>query len=159
MQIRARIIKGRIQFGSAFAEARFMGKNEGAYLIIQVDDEPTAQMRRFMEGAIVPYYFYQNPKSGWTNFKECREALKLAHNFTFVNDREGKSQRTALSTSMTKEKFKEFLGRIERDFQENGFEFPDSEAYRAWTDSAPGVGEVYPPLEALKQRYEEARAI
>lgn len=159
MQIRGRILRGKIQFGSAFVEQRFLAKNEGAYLIVQIDDEPTAEMRRFYEGAVVPYYFLQNPQSGWKDFRECREALKLEHNFTFVKDRTGKSHKVSMSTSVSKEKFKEFIGKCERDFMENGFEWPDPEAYKAWQDSAPGPGETYPPLEALKEKYERLRVV
>lgn len=157
MKIRVKIEKGEISLGTGARVDKIkeiLKNNEGEYFYLVHDNRESAQMRKYFEGAVVPYYFYQNPKSGWKNFAECREALKMEHNFAFVNDRTGKPQKMAKSTMMNRQAFRDFLEKVENDFRENGFEWPDSEAYKSWQDSAPDLGEIYPPLLKLKQQYE-----
>lgn len=151
------VINGQINFGTPARAARIqemLKANEKQYFYITRDDRESDHMRRFFEGAVVPYYFYQNPNSGWENFEEAREALKLEHNFRYVNDKEGKRQKISRSTMMPKYLFVEFLGKVQRDFEENGFEYPDAEAYKSWEDTAPAPGEEYDPLKKLKAKYE-----
>lgn len=38
--------------------------------------------------------------------------------------------------------------------EEQGFEIPDSEAFKAWADSAPAPGEVYPPVARMMRDYQ-----
>lgn len=157
MKIKVKIENGQISFGNEKRTEvikEILRKNEGEYFNLVHDNRESAKMRRFFEGAVVPYYFFQNPKSGWKNFAECRESLKLEHHFTFVNNRYGESQKVAKSTMVNRESFSNFLEKIERDFNENGFEWPDHKAFKAWEDSAPKAGEVYPPLLKLKEKYE-----
>ncbi len=157
MKFIVQVINGELDFGTPARVAKIkevLKANEKGYFYLVKDDRESDHMRRFFEGAVVPYYFYQNPKSGWETFEDAREALKIEHNFRYVNNREGNIVKIAKSTMMPKYLFVEFLGRIERDFQQNGFEYPDAEVYKSWENSAPAPGEYYPMLAKLKETYQ-----
>lgn len=156
---RAQIRNKQFVFSSFLAEAKFFELTEGREVIITIDDAPTANMRRFFEGAVVPSVFFQNPKSGWENFKDAREALKLEFCSGYTKDLWGNSTRYARSTTeLSKKKFTEFLEGVTHWMEENGMESPDPEDYKRWKDSAPSPGEIYPPLLRLKERYNDANA-
>lgn len=156
---RARVQDGEFRFSSFLAEAKFFELAEGKEVVITIDDKPTANMRRFFEGAVVPSVFYQNPHSGWENFKDAREALKLEFLGGYSKGLDGKTIRVSRSTTeLSKSRFIAFLETVVRWMEENGFELPDPEDYKAWRDSAPSPGEIYPPLLRLKKRYDKAHA-
>lgn len=158
MRFRAQIKNKGIQFDSDRTKAKLISL-EGAYLIIEVDDKPTSNMRRYFEGAVIPAIYYQHPKSGWADFKECREAIKLEFIPGYFNDLGGVRQKTARSTTeLNKGRFRAFLDQITDWMQSNGLEVPDPEDYKNWRDSAPDAGEIYPPLKRLMELYSQQRA-
>jgi hypothetical protein len=145
----------QIQFSSALAAEKFWEK-KGTPVSIVEDDRPSAELRRFFEGAVVPYVFYQSA-TAWSNFRECREALKLEFLPGWTRDMRGVQVRTPRSTSeLSKDGFRGFLGKIEVWMMDNAMDWPESDAYKAWRDSGPLKGEVYPPLARLKA-VQEAR--
>jgi hypothetical protein len=142
---------------SELAEHRFY-ELKGQSIIIDLDDRPSAEMRRYFEGAVVVSAFYQSV-TAWQDFKECREALKLEFLPGWTRDLKGRQVQYPRSTSeLSKEGFRGFLGRIEVWFLDCGFEWPDAEAYRAWRDSGPMKGDIYPPVARLKAAHEAKRA-
>lgn len=156
--IRARVQNRQILFSSFIAEQKFFELAEGKDINIAIDDAPTANMRRYFEGAIVPSVFYQNPHSGWENFKDAREALKIEFLSGYTRKlKKGKGRRTRYTrstTELSKEGFTKLLDIITRWMDENGLEVPDPEEFKAWRDSAPARGEIYPPLLRMKEAYD-----
>lgn len=160
MRTHARVEKGDIHFSSALARAHFFSKNNGKAIIIEPDDSITAEMRRYFEGCIVPVVYYTHPASGWTSFRDARDAVKLE----FLPSKPVKSlkgkitARSVPSTAdLSKEQFRQFIDAITRWLLENqlcGEDDLDSKNYIAWRDSAPGAAEIYPPLRRLKERHE-----
>lgn len=147
-----------IDFGSEIAARRF-AEHSGKPIIIELDEKPSREMRRFFEGAVVPACFYQSA-TAWSDFRECREALKLEFLPGWTKSIKGVQVRTPRSTSgLSKESFRGFLGRIEVWFMDCGFEWPDPAAYKAWRDSGPLKGEIYPPLKRLKEAHDRRMAI
>lgn len=156
MKANARVQNGRIQFASSRAEAYFLEKAKGKELVIIVDDAASSNKRKYFEGAIIPAVFYQTPRSGWQNFKECREALKLEFIPGWTKTTKGERVKYSRSTTeLSNLAFGKFLEEITHWMVEQGMEYPDPEEYKAWRDSAPPPGEVYPQLARLKQRYDE----
>lgn len=154
--IRARARNKKIEFPSPIAEHRFFEQAEGKELIITIDDKPSSQMRKYFEGAMVPAVFYQHPNSGWETFKDAREALKFEFLPTYTKTVRGERVRVARSTTgLSKQGFKRFLDLISDWMLENGLELPNPEEYKAWRDSAPLPGEIFPDVERMKRRYDE----
>jgi hypothetical protein len=156
--IYAYIKDGSFTFGSLASQERakkWLKKHEGRKVRIQDELPISGQMRRFFEGAVVPYFAYQHfipsEVGGYRrmSFKEAREALKLQFNPQYVTTIEGDRKVTGGSTKMSKAKMEEMLELILHWSTENGYEFPDSEDYKKWRDSGPLVGEVYPPLKRI----------
>lgn len=119
----------------------------------QVDTRETPEKRRFFEGPITAYWFYQNPKSGWRNMQEARDNLKLRWNArdTFMAD--GSPVRIPMSTKITNKRFADMLLQIQHDWDEEGYEFPDPEAFKEWEATDPSIGAEYPPVLRLKEKY------
>ncbi len=158
MKVSVRIQKGELRYTSEAARQMFFQKGEGQDAVLEVIDEPSANMRRFFEGAVVPSVFYNHPFSGWKDFADAREALKIEFLAGYTTDLKGKHIKYPKSTTtLTKEGFKAFLDKILRWLEENGMEVPDSTEYTAWRDSAPPVGEIYPPLARMRTLYEEKK--
>ena len=162
MKVHAKVQNNELTFSSPLARQRFFETHNGKDVLIEADEAPTAEMRRFFEGCLVPVMYYSHPKTGWNSFKDAREALKLE----FLPPRtvtsvKGHSVRiTPSTTELTKERFKIFVNVIVEWMVENqiaDYTTLDAEAYKAWRDSAPGVDEIYPPLERLKASYESAK--
>lgn len=155
MKTHARVIHGKIRFASDLAEAKFMEKAANKDLIITIDDEASANKRKFFEGAIVPAVYYQNPNSGWTNFKEVREALKLEFLAGWTRTAAGERIKYAKSTTeLSNAGFGRFIESIIRWMEEQGMEVPDPKEYKDWRDSAPPAGEIFPQLARLKKIYD-----
>lgn len=154
MKVHVQITEKGLRYASELAEAVFLDRCKGKYAYIVIDDTPTTQMRRYFEGAVVPAVYYQNPRSGWIDYGECREALKLEFLPLWVHQIRGSSAKTAKSTAnLSKAQFTAFLEQVTGWMQEQGMEVPDPEEYKAWRDSAPAAGEVYPQLRRLKDQY------
>jgi hypothetical protein len=158
MRSLVRISGGKMRFASPLAEQVFLEKNEGKYAYIVIDDEATAEKRRFFEGACVPAFFYLHPKAGWENFKEAREAIKLQWLPAWTMNSKGERMRYSRSTAdLSNEKFGELLTILTRYIEENFGEILDPEEYKKWRDSAPPPGGMFPQMARLKAKYEEAR--
>lgn len=161
-QYKGQIMQGRIIFGkdTTHAQALFqmwLDDHNGKRVIITIDDPTSTQFRRFFEGAVVPYYAYQQhlfdqEQQVWRRFSfiEARENLKLEFNPSYLMGRGGKRQTVAGSTALlNKAQFGAFLEKIQHWFLENGYQFPNSEDHNKWMKTAPLVGEVYPPLKKI----------
>lgn len=158
MRFRAIIADKRLEFSSDLAEQRFY-ELKGTPVIIDLDDRPSAEMRRYFEGVVVVSAFYQSV-TAWQDFKECREALKLEFLPGWTHNIKGQQVQYPRSTSeLSKEGFRGFLGRIEVWFMDCGYEWPDPESWKRWRDSGPMKGEIYPPLARLKEQHERKRAL
>lgn len=158
MRARVKIKHGELIFSSGPAKRAFYERNEGKDAIIDIDDAPTANSRRYFEGAIVPAVYYQHPNSGWVDFGDAREALKLEFLPDYTRSLKGEKVRIAKSTAeLSKEGFFRLLEVITRWLIEQGLECPDPEDFKAWRDSAPSAGEIYPPLGRMKQNYDKIR--
>ncbi len=153
--VRARVKDKQILFTSAIAEHRFFELAEGKDLLIAIDDAPTSNMRRYFEGAIVPAVFYQNPHSGWKSFADAREAIKVEFLPRYVRTiRKGRARTSRSTTELSKAGFTKFLDVVSNWMAEQGMEIPDPEDYKAWRDSAPEKGEIYPQLLRMKEAYD-----
>lgn len=158
MRARIKIKHGEIVFSSPQARRAFFDRNEGKDAIIDIDDAPTANSRRYFEGALVPAVYYQHPLSGWIDFGDCRDALKLEFLPTYTRDLRGNRTKVARSTTeLSKEGFFKLIDVITRWLQENQMEVPEPDDFKAWRDSAPSTEEVYPPLARLKLGYDSAK--
>lgn len=125
----------------------------GKYVKCQVDTRETIEKRRLFEGPVTAYWFYQNPRSGWKTLAEARENLKLRWNAkdTFMAD--GTPIRIPMSTKISNKRFAEMLDQMQKDWAEEGYEFPDPEAFNAWELTFPPVDVEYPPVQRLKEKY------
>ncbi len=158
MKARVTVQNGELIFTSPLARHIFFEKAQGKEAILEVDETPTAQMRRYFEGALVPAVFYQHPGSGWTTFKDAREALKIEFLPAYTASTRGERLRYGRSTTeLSKRAFQGLLEAIQGWLQENGMQVPDPDDYKAWRDSAPGPAEVYPHLARLKELYEKQK--
>lgn len=153
-----RIVDGKIKFYAGMERSsleNFLRENEGRAEIVP-KNKISWNQRKFFEGVIVVYFALQS--SYGTDFIGARNALKREFNPTFFKDIHGNTvQEGETTTALDKEKFDAFLKRIERHFMENGYLFPDSEDYKKWVNSAPELGEEYPPLTEIKNKYGQTK--
>lgn len=160
MKARIKVKHGEFIFSSPVARRAFLERAEGQDALIEIDDAPTANSRRYFEGALVPAVYYQHPTSGWIDFRDAREALKLEFLPDYTRTLGGKRHKVARSTAdLSKEKFFALIETITRWMTENGLEVPDPEDFKAWRDSAPAAHEVYPPLARMKKVYDEVKNV
>ena len=158
MRVRVKIGKNTITFTSELAKHRFFERNSGKDGFLESDDNPSENMRRYFEGAIIPAVFYQHPHSGWEDFGAAREALKLEFLPGYTQDLEGNRVKYPRSTTtLSKERFVAFMESVSHLLIENGLEAPDAEDYKAWRDSAPDAEEIYPPLARMRESYIRAK--
>ena len=127
-------------------------KHVGKDALLEIDESQNRELRAFFE-VIVQYFFYQHPKAGWADFRDCRECIKVEFNPVYITDKEGNSITVGGSTGGSKKKLQVIIDKLQYYFMENGLEFPDSISYCQWRDSGIGVDEVYPPLLKLKEKY------
>lgn len=159
MSYNAQVKDKEIIWSSQQYQNAVMDKLEGKKIKIAEDEDTTPKLRKFFEGAVVKYFFYQH--EAFTNFKEARESLKLEFNAEKVlNLKTGNYQMQGGSTSgkslkwWSNEQKNGFLDRIERYFIDNGYEYPDSEAYNEWLEKeTPSINEIYPPLKKIIEAY------
>lgn len=135
-------------------QREYLKKYKGKDVKIAVDDKPTTEMRRYLEGAVIPYIFLQSDNA-WTNYEDCREAILLEFLPKWVIDMSGNRAKTRISTTeLSKEKFKNLIEQLNNWMEQNGYEIPDSIEFNNWKNSAPIAGEEYPPLVRLKEIYQ-----
>lgn len=157
MKWQAQIGERELLFSSPITAAKFF-ELKGKFVEIAIDDKPSAKMRRFFEGGIIPAIFWQLPAAGWTNFRECRDAVKYEFLPAWTRDTRGVRVRIARNTSdLSKEAFRTFLDKVTHWMKENGMDVPDPAEFNDWKNSAPGPGEEYPPLARLKALYQVGR--
>ena len=112
---------------------------------------------RFAHGTVPKYLFYQHPASGWKDFGEAREALldELVPADEYYSLK-GRMTKRIQTTRKRSSKWMMALSMKMQDwFMQNGFEFPDSEDYFKWIESAPPPNSEYPPLLKLKESYKK----
>lgn len=157
MKFHAQIGDHTLTFASQHAKVKLF-EHKGKNVIIEIDDKPNSKMRRFFEGAVVPYVFYQNQTAGWEDFRDAREALKVeflpSYSKSIRGDRIRLSQST---TTLSKGKFSKFLETVTRWMEENGYEVPDYIDYNKWKNSAPMAGSIYPPLKRLIETHSQKK--
>lgn len=156
VEIKGIIKNGQIEITSRSREA--LKQNEGKGIIITLDDRESWEKRKYFEGCIVPLFFYQHPYSGWTDFRQAREVLKLEFNGEWINDKDGRQVKIPKSSKMTNAKFTEFLANIQDYFLQNGLQWGDSEDYLKWFETVPSSDEIYPPLKAIIEEYKNLKA-
>lgn len=156
-----KIKNGKLTFRTPYHKALFndfVKLNEGKKIKVSISDSVSSQLRKFFEGAIVPYFalqhFVVDPQNNqWCimPYKEARECLKREFNPTFFRDITGKSVMEGKSTNeLNKKEFVGFVERCLQYFDQNGYEVPISEEYNQWVDSIPDE-EEYPQLSRLKE--------
>lgn len=152
--IQAQSKNGKLVIIHETAFRQFLEENEGKRMKISVDDDVTNNMRRFFEGAVVPFFALQNEIDGKkVSFQDARETLKIEFNPKYVRKLDGTLEIIGASTTnLNKERFRAFLEKILEYMTENGYEVPDSDDYIKWRDSGPMVGEIYPPLKRLLEQ-------
>jgi hypothetical protein len=140
--------------------AQFARENDGKRAKFILDEEISYDMRKFFEGAVAPYFFFQS-EVAYNSISEAREALKMEFGKKiYQKNIKGATLIVPISTAKyNKADMQNLLDNILRYFQENGFEFPDSPDYLAWRDSAPAIGQIYPGLDRLKKIWENKRKI
>ncbi len=135
----------------------YLSKFHGKDFVGEVDMRATNELRRFMEGAVKQYFFYQHLPGVFKDFSEARETLKIIANHTkYAYTPKGTKIEIPRSMSevySSSQKAKDFLEKLQVYFMENGYEFPSSEHFKDWQDTAVMKGEEYPPLISLKEKY------
>lgn len=139
---------------------RWLKENPGMKIMITPADEPSGQIRRFFEGALLPYFALQHQIDGqFLTLAEARKMLKREFNPEYVRRLDGKVETSAGSTTgLNKAGFQKFVDDIIEYMDENGYKTPDSEDFKKWEKSAPMKGEIYPPLAQLINRKKEILA-
>lgn len=144
---------------SEFNAARFrdwLKKNPNKWIRIEPDEPPTFSLRKFFEGPVVQYYFYQHNVGVFRDFRDARESLKREFNPEWIINAKGEREMVGGSTAKrSKQWWIVFLQRIEQYFLQNGYEFPISKEYDNWLKSAPNVDEIFPPLLRLIDTYKK----
>lgn len=157
MEFRQQIMPdGSLSFGTdrtGYIMRERLKEHAGKYVKCELDVRETPEKRRFFEGAVAAYWFYQNPRSGWKTIAEARDNLKLRWNAKDTFDVDGTPVRIPLSTKISNRRFGEMLMTMQQDWQEEGYEWPDPEAYKEWELTWPAPGEDFPPVKRLKEKY------
>lgn len=159
MRLRARIKNGNVVFDHPRAKGVFMRAAEGKDVQVLLDEKASENMRRFFEGALVQAMFYLHPHAGWENFKDAREALKLEYRPGWTTNFKG--ERIKYARSMTDISKKELTSMVEEivNYVHTNFAVDlDPEDYVRWRDSVPAAGEMYPPMQRLKEKWEAERS-
>lgn len=160
---KAKVINGELVFSSLLTKIRFMGNAEGKDVSLVIDDKPTPRMRKFFEGCLVPAFYYFHPNSGWRDFKDAREALKLEFSPNIRSVKlvlDGSTVRVAPSTTeMSKERFNMLVEGVMDWMMDNGLPYDvlDAEAYLTWRDTN-DLDLIYPPLRRLKENYDKRKS-
>ncbi len=137
-------------------QTAYLKKNAGKQVIVQIDERTTVEKQKFVEGAIIPYYFLQM-LGVFENYADARYSLKIlvSHTEYRINPK-GKSEMVVKSMADIYEsnpKTVAFIDKVHDYFFKNGFLFPDNEHFKNWDDTLTDKNEVYPPLLELKTEY------
>ena len=129
----------------------FFERLEGKNVIIEENTASSSQQYKFLNGAIIPYIFYQN--RSWKDFKECRTALLEEYCPKYYYTSVGGETTFKRETTANRSKvwMNTLIEKIVRWMEEQGYEIPDTEDYQRYIDSAPL--EEYPPLNRIKWNY------
>lgn len=138
-------------------QKQFLQKHAGKNAFLMIDDAPTGELRRFFEGCIVPVYFYSHPHSGWIDFADAREHLKI----NFLPSKQLKHLKHGMvvvpmsTNDLTKAQFSRFVNSVIDWMTEQGTpaECIDPDGYKYWRDTDLVKGGVYPPLLKLRDAY------
>lgn len=134
----------------------YLQKHVNKNFIGNVDERTTVEKQKFVEGAIVPYYFYQMPNV-FNNFADARYSLKiLADHTEFRINPRGKREMVVKSMADIYEsnpKTTAFIDKVQDYFFKNGFLFPDSQHFREWDDTSTSKDDIYSPLQSLINDY------
>ncbi len=151
--------KGTIIWASPHARAYFARECAGKEVVIQADDAPSLQLRRFLMGAIVPMFFYLHPHSGWADFDECWEWIKYEFLPGYLKRPNGEQLRYGMSsTNLNREGLKILVEQLTLYLDENFKIIPDPEHYKRWRDTLRHEGDgQYPPLARLITQYQGTR--
>jgi len=123
-------------------------------VIMKPYEKESMEERRFFEGPLKQYWFLQIGIGNHETYVDAREEMKEQFNTGYRRDKNGELKTYGKSTKgLSNKGFREFLGRIERYFEENGYIYPNSEDYNRWVNSAPLKGELYPRIIPLVRNY------
>ena len=153
--------------GHKQAFKQYAKDNAGIFVKITPHTVQKMKLRRFFEGAVVPYFALQTYVKGqggtYRHFttKEAREALKLEFNGVFMRQVDGELREIPGSTKgMNATEFEAFVNRCIEHMIDNGLLYPDSNRYRQWEESAPPPDELYPGVvEVIEKSKEELRQL
>ena len=155
MKYHIHISNKKINFATDHHEVLFYEQMDGKKAIIQEDEPASGNLYRYLNGALIPYIFYQHPNSQWKDFKDAREAVLWEFcpktYIKALND-ERIVQRES-SAGRSKVWLRTLIDKVVMWMDGNGYEVPDNEGYLKWLDSCPEVGEVYPPMQRLIENY------
>lgn len=136
----------------------FLKQNNGIRLKITPYEDISNNFRGFFEGGVVPFFALQHfvidpDNKQWCSMSilEARECLKREFNPTYFRELSGQIVKQGDSTAnLNKVEFNAFIERCFNYFEQNGYEFPNSEEYKKWRDSCPDIDEEYPPIIRLR---------
>lgn len=138
-------------------QKQYLAKYTGKYAIIEVDMRTTVEKQGFIEKAIATFFFFQHLPGVYKDLKDARTGLKWATNHTKweLDDKGGRKEVTRSMSEIyaSNKKAQEFIDKCQEYFMKNGYEFPDSQHFLEYIDSAPMKGDEYPPLVELKKVY------
>ena len=140
----------------------YLKKNVGKQVFITIDQRSTVEKQQFIEGAIVPYFFYQHEIGVFKDFSNARYSLKKIANHTeFQINEKGEQEESVKSMSDIYEsntKTAEFIDKIQDYFLSNGYLFPESSHHKEWRDTNVDKGaNEYPPLQELVRKYKSTK--
>ncbi len=139
-------------------QTAFLQKHIGSQVFVQIDERTTVEKQRFIEGAIIKFYFYQMPNV-FNNFADARYSLKvLADHTEYRINPKGKREMVVKSMAeiyQSNPKTVVFIDKVHDYFLKNGFLFPDNENFKSWDDTltSKDKDQIYPPLQELKNEY------
>lgn len=140
-------------------QKQYLAKFHGKHAFVEVDMRTSVEKQRFIEGAIVKYFFYQHLPGVYKDYRDARNGLKWAvGHTTWELDANGEKREVTRSMSeiyASNRKSQQFIDKCNTYFMQNGYEFPDSDHYNEWENSGPKREEEYPPLDNLKKLYFE----
>jgi len=134
----------------------YLQKRAGSSVFIEIDRRTTAEKQGFLEGAIVPFFFYQHMRGVFRDFGDARYSLKKLFNVKKYINADGKTEIVADSMKLiydSNTKTQEYINKCQEYFMQNGYQFPDSEDYKKWLMGDPTREQIYPPLHRLIEKY------
>lgn len=149
--------EGNLIWSSPLAKHLFVERCGGKPVVVKLDEDITKEARGFYWGAVVPAWFYLNPRAKWTTKDEAHENLKLEFNPIWLNDREGDKQKHGGSTEdFNREDYRlRWIEPIAQYIEQNYSVILDSEDFKRWYDSPDRFeGGEYHQTKHLRETYE-----